>query len=312
MRAADLFKKSRNVINPPYNIYDIFALLGALIVFLVIPLTVISLQQRTVFEARADVDGLVSKINTYRASKGLPALAQDQKLVSAACWMANDMAAKNYLSHTDSLGRDSPARLAVFGVGGSYWRGETIAAGTSSGSATFDAWKNSSAHNALLLNPNFQRVGVGAAYNSSSTYGYYWVADFASGSATSVTSQCQLTKPDLVITSLSTNKSIYAPNETGTATITIKNQGKANAGSFVIEFFRSGYSTSCGQTGQAVSVSSLGVGSTTTKSVSFTAPSSTGSYTAYAHADGKCGVSESNESNNLSSGRTYQVGKPDL
>ncbi len=192
MRAADLFKKTRKFVRPPYGLYEVFALLGGLIILLSIPLTVISLQQRTVFKASADVDGLVSKINAYRASKGLVTLSQDQKLVNAACWMANDMATKNYFSHTDSLGRDPFARMAAFGVGSSYWRGETLAAGSSTGQQTFDLWKNSPGHNSVMLNPNFRRIGVGAAYKSGSTYGYYWTADYASGSATSVTNQCEL------------------------------------------------------------------------------------------------------------------------
>src|SRR4030042_4281457 len=189
MRAADLVQKTRDVISPPYKTIDIFTVIGAIIIFLAIPFTVITLNQRLGFTASADVDGLVSKINAYRNSKGLASLAQDQKLVNAACWMAGDMAGKNYFSHTDSLGRNFSTRLTDFVVGAGFWRAETLAAGASTGQAVLDLWKNSPGHNAILLDPNPRRIGWGGAYNVNSNYGWYWVADFASGSATSVTNQ---------------------------------------------------------------------------------------------------------------------------
>lgn len=193
MKIADLFQKARNVINPPYNTYDIFALAGVVIILLTIPFTVISLQQRNVFTASADVDSLVRLINQYRNSKGLPSLYEDKYLMNASCWMAGDMAAKNYFSHTDSLGRTWDKRLTAFGVGTSYWRGENLAAGASTGLSVLNLWKNSPGHNAVLLNPNFRRIGVGVAYNINSTYDWYWAADFASGAATAA-AQCNLVR----------------------------------------------------------------------------------------------------------------------
>ncbi|HEX7456248.1 MAG TPA: Ig-like domain-containing protein, partial [Candidatus Nanoarchaeia archaeon] len=52
MRAADLFRQSRRIINPPYNTYHLFSLIGLLIILLAIPLTIISIQQRQVFTSK--------------------------------------------------------------------------------------------------------------------------------------------------------------------------------------------------------------------------------------------------------------------
>ena len=117
-------------------------------------------------------------INNYRAANGLPALLISTDLSEAADWHANDMATKNYFSHTDSLGRDAFTRMGAFGYSYSTWKGENIAAGNSTASGTFTQWKNSSTHNASMLNPNFKVMGIGRSYSSTSTYKYYWNNNF--------------------------------------------------------------------------------------------------------------------------------------
>jgi hypothetical protein len=39
------------------------------------------------------------------------------------------------------------------------------------------AWR-ASAHNAVLLNPSYNAVGIGLVYAPSSTHRWYWAADF--------------------------------------------------------------------------------------------------------------------------------------
>jgi uncharacterized protein YkwD len=71
-------------------------------------------------------------------------------------------------------------RLADFGydcAAYNTWCGENAAAGQATARQAFDAWCNSPAHNAILLNPNFVALGIGCAYNQDSTYGWYWVVD---------------------------------------------------------------------------------------------------------------------------------------
>src|SRR5438034_1036657 len=44
--------------------------------------------------------------------------------------------------------------------------------------AVLAGWQASPAHNAVLLNPNYNAVGIALVYNASSTYKWYWAADF--------------------------------------------------------------------------------------------------------------------------------------
>ncbi|HEU4868584.1 MAG TPA: CAP domain-containing protein, partial [Actinomycetota bacterium] len=117
-------------------------------------------------------------INNYRATKGLPALMVSESLTNASEWHSTDMANKNYFSHTDSLGRDPFKRMTALGYGYSTYRGENIAAGNATAAATFDQWKNSSGHNANMLNANYKVIGIGKAYNAAAAYRNYWTTDF--------------------------------------------------------------------------------------------------------------------------------------
>jgi uncharacterized protein YkwD len=126
----------------------------------------------------AEEIAFVTLMNDYRVQKGLQPLSISKNLNRAASWMAADMAGKNYFSHTDSLGRAPQPRITDCGYPGNG--GENIAAGTtrSTGSSVFVAWVASVGHNENLLNAIYVQVGVARAYNASSAYGWYWVANF--------------------------------------------------------------------------------------------------------------------------------------
>jgi uncharacterized protein YkwD len=117
-------------------------------------------------------------INQYRQSKGLPPLTLNTTLTTASKWMSQDMANKNYFSHTDSLGRDPFTRMAAFGYTANTYKAENIAAGYSTAASVMTGWQNSSGHNANMLNPNYKVIGIGRAYNANSTYKWYWTTDF--------------------------------------------------------------------------------------------------------------------------------------
>ncbi|MGI9033572.1 MAG: CAP domain-containing protein [Acidimicrobiales bacterium] len=117
-------------------------------------------------------------INTYRAEHGLGALRVSTTLANAATWDTNDMAAKNYFSHTDSLGRDPFQRMTAFGYGYATTEGENIAAGTATAAATFDQWKASAGHNQNMLTAAYKVIGISRSYSATSTYGWYWNTDF--------------------------------------------------------------------------------------------------------------------------------------
>ncbi|HSX58245.1 MAG TPA: CAP domain-containing protein [Candidatus Saccharimonadales bacterium] len=139
--------------------------------------------------AFADSTGFLSLINSYRAQNGLGTLVEDQSLTNSACWFAGDMAAKNYFpsDHVDSQGRGMSQRLADFGVAtGSRAENIYYTTASSAASVAFNAWKNSSGHNANMLGP-YTRIGIGRVNGSGK---WYWVTDFANGSASTLTNQC--------------------------------------------------------------------------------------------------------------------------
>ena len=126
-------------------------------------------------------------INQYRAQNGAGPLQLSPTLENSAAWMANDMATKNYASHTDSLGRSVGTRLAAFGYTYVPY-GENIAGGYSDAQTAFNQWKDACdpdtsgtctyAHRKNMLNASFAAIGIGRAYSATSTYGWYWVTDF--------------------------------------------------------------------------------------------------------------------------------------
>ena len=121
---------------------------------------------------------LVVLVNGYRAANGLGPVSLNGSLSSAAAWMANDLATKNYFSHTSSDGRSPQQRMAAFGYPAyALYTGENIAAGQASAADVIAGWKASPAHNAVLLSANFNAIGVGYSYSATSTYKSYWVAD---------------------------------------------------------------------------------------------------------------------------------------
>jgi len=100
-------------------------------------------------------------------------------LTRAADAHSQDMAAKNYFSHTSQDGRDPGARITVTGY---VWRtyGENIAAGYSTVDSVMDGWTASPGHCANLMNPAFTELGLACVPGSSTTtYGNYWTMDLA-------------------------------------------------------------------------------------------------------------------------------------
>ena len=115
--------------------------------------------------------------------------------------------------------------------------------------------------------------------------------------------------PDLTVTSVTPSKASYRAGETVTISTTIKNQGEADTGSFVVRLAPSGGSV------QTRTVSGLKVGESTTLTWTFTAPvlSETEVWIITVTADSTGVIAESDESNNSASGSVTILGeKPDL
>jgi uncharacterized protein YkwD len=153
--------------------------------------------EQTVVSASAQGD-LIALVNAYRANNGLQPVSSNAPLAEAATWMAGDMAAKNYVGHVSSDGRSPTQRMSAFGYpASSMYTGEDLGAGYGTASAVLAGWQASAAHNAVLLNPNYNAIGIGLVHNPSSTYKWYWAADFGGpGGTAKVVTPRTTPKPD--------------------------------------------------------------------------------------------------------------------
>jgi uncharacterized protein YkwD len=134
--------------------------------------------ERSIQSASAQSD-LIVLVNAYRANNGLQAVSPNGALTAAAGWMAGDMASRNYIGHVSSDGRSPTQRMSSFGYPAtSMYTGEDLGAGYGTAGAVLAGWQASAAHNAVLLNPNYNAVGIGLVYEPNSTYKWYWAADF--------------------------------------------------------------------------------------------------------------------------------------
>jgi len=129
---------------------------------------------------------LLARLNQYRAAGAscgsagsfapAQALAWNDRLLQAASGHSQDMASRNYFSHTSADGRTMVDRINATGYA---WRslGENIAAGYPSVNAVVDGWMASDGHCANIMNPGFRDVGVACVTSTTSTYRTYWAMD---------------------------------------------------------------------------------------------------------------------------------------
>ena len=103
------------------------------------------------------------------------AVTWNDKLTVAAEGHSQDMAAKDYFSHTSADGRSPFDRMRAAGYNGRLM-GENIAAGYRTAAAVMQGWMNSAGHRANILNCGFREIGIGHATGGS--YGMYWTQDF--------------------------------------------------------------------------------------------------------------------------------------
>ncbi len=127
-------------------------------------------------------------VNEYRAANGLNPLTLETNVTRGAAWFSRDMAANNYFpyNHVDRFGRDIFTRLTHCEAVFTTWA-ENIAAGNASAEATFEQWRTSPSHNAVMLLSGVTSAGIARSFNATATYGWYWTLDLTNGS-TSTTS----------------------------------------------------------------------------------------------------------------------------
>ena len=132
--------------------------------------------------SHADLErAVVARVNQERQTRGLPLLSPDPALQKAAQWMAEDLARRGQLDHTDSRGRDMKTRLQFFGYHDPHIMAENVAAGPETPETVVEQWLRSRPHRANMLNPDIREVGVGHARNSAGIS--FWVLDLGTSFA---------------------------------------------------------------------------------------------------------------------------------
>jgi uncharacterized protein YkwD len=118
--------------------------------------------------ASASGKGYLAQIRT---THGLPALAYDPKLESAALEQALYMARSGRMSHTTGYGRDFVSRIRGKGI--NTVAAENVAHGNLDVSQVFAMWMNSPGHRQNMLNPQFRRFGLAYVRQSGSDWRYW-------------------------------------------------------------------------------------------------------------------------------------------
>lgn len=108
-------------------------------------------------------------VNIERQKAGLAPLAFSEEISKVAEAKSQDMANKNYFSHTSPTYGDPFQMMRTFGIQFGY-AGENIAKGYRSAASVMDGWMNSSGHRANILNSNFKKIGVGYIEVNGTTY----------------------------------------------------------------------------------------------------------------------------------------------
>lgn len=113
--------------------------------------------------------------NVERTKRGLSPLTLDSSLSNIATKKSQDMATKNYFSHTSPTYGSPFDMMRQFGISYSS-AGENIAKGQKTPQEVVTAWMNSEGHRANILNSSFTNLGVGIAKDSNGTT--YWTQMF--------------------------------------------------------------------------------------------------------------------------------------
>lgn len=130
--------------------------------------------QNTQFTANAMELEVIRLVNEERKKEGLAPFTHSPELSKVARAKSQDMADKNYFSHTSPTYGDPFAMMKSFGI---KYRtaGENIAKGYYSAESVVKGWMNSSGHRANILNPSFNKIGVGYVNANGTTY---WTQQF--------------------------------------------------------------------------------------------------------------------------------------
>jgi uncharacterized protein YkwD len=117
----------------------------------------------------AHAEDMAEMISHYRREHGLSTVKIDPQLTAIAERQAKAMAAAGIMDHNVAGSFASRVSGAHLGMAA-----ENIAAGTKTWAETFRMWQNSPGHNANLLLPQADSVGVAVARNNATQYKTFW------------------------------------------------------------------------------------------------------------------------------------------
>ncbi len=112
-------------------------------------------------------------VNVERASAGLKPLTLDTRLCTAAQKRAVEISTQTDIEHTRPNGTSCFTVLDEMNIP-YYYAGENIAGGYLTPEAVVQGWMNSEGHRANILDPYFNKIGIGFYKKDNSTYQYYW------------------------------------------------------------------------------------------------------------------------------------------
>lgn len=115
----------------------------------------------------------VTLVNQYRQTKGAGPLKISPNLSRSAAWHSRDMANKENMDHTDSLGRDPGTRMDQCGY--NEMGGENIAYGYPSAAGTLKQWQSDVPHDSAMTDKEYKVFGIARAKSSSGDW--YWTYD---------------------------------------------------------------------------------------------------------------------------------------
>lgn len=122
-------------------------------------------------DAAGQADSIRVLGDAARRRSGAGPLRPDAELDSLATAHARDMAERGYFGHVTPEGRGLEGRLKDGSVAYAA-AGENIA-GNETAAGAVRAWLDSPGHRQNLMNPAFERIGVGVYRTPSSPYTYY-------------------------------------------------------------------------------------------------------------------------------------------
>jgi uncharacterized protein YkwD len=125
--------------------------------------------------ARASAESEVIRLtNQERARHGCRAVRHEPKLGTAARWHSQDMARKNFFSHTGSDGSDFATRARRAGY--NHAMSENIAKGHRTAAEVVKGWMGSTPHRRAMLDCAAKALGVGVARAKDGAL--LWTQDF--------------------------------------------------------------------------------------------------------------------------------------